>query len=204
MRPKQFLLILITLFIVLLLIVPNGLPAAVNNNIWSIVFVNKAYLKKGIDPKSFSPPQAHKDAPLLLANQALKQGDLALAGNYLQMLMNSSSPHLRHTAANISFLSGNVEEAVRIWKSIGKWHTLEQVSRVLEGDEKIIAFQAAYELKPETYERSLINALFEKVNLLLESNQDDQIINIYNRILSIDPDNQRAKSALESLENPDE
>ncbi len=196
--------LLLVAIIILGLIYPNSVRAAIANNIWSVRFIKGAYAQGGVDPRAFSPPATHKHAGMLLANQALKLDDVGLALDYMAPLRNSADSLVRHTIANLHFLQGEVAPAVEIWKSLGEWHTLEQAYRQLEGDEQILALQAAYELFPERYARPLVSALLTKANQLLEEDQIDQAILVYQRVLSINPGQQEALAAMENLADSDE
>jgi len=204
MKPTPIILLTIIAIILFGLLLPDGIRAAVANNLWSVRFIKGAYAQDGVDPRTFSPPATHKHAGMLLANQALKQNDVPLAVEYMVPLRGASEPLVRHTIANLYFLQGQVAPAVDIWKDIGKFHTLEQAYRQLEGDDQILALQAAYELFPQRYARPLVSALLTKAHQLSEEGQTEQAIIIYQQILKINPEQQEARTALENLVDPNE
>ena len=201
MKPTPIIFLTIILFGLFL---PNGIRAAVFNNLWSVRFIKGAYAQGGVDPRAFSPPATHKHAGMLLANQALKQGDVPMAVEYMAPLLGASEPLVRHTIANLYFLQGQVAPAVDIWKDIGRFHTLEQAYRQLEGDDQILALQAAYDLFPERYARPLVSVLLTRADQLSKGGQTEEAIIIYQRILSINPGQQEAQTALETLVDPNE
>jgi tetratricopeptide (TPR) repeat protein len=64
------------------------------------------------------------------------------------------------------------------------FHTLEQAYTQLDGDDKIMAVQAAYSIKPDLYKQNLINVLLTKANTLVNEGAYEQAIPIYQRVIA--------------------
>lgn len=199
----KFRLILISLLVIIIIfgmIIPNGIRAAIANNIWSVLFIRQTYQNADIDPQTFSPPETHKHAGLLLSNLALNKGDIELAENFLVPLLNSSDELVLEKYAQLAFLKGEYQEAIIIWKNMGRWFTLEQASRVIsnEGDidDLILVYQSAYELFPERYSRQLVRAKLRKADDLLNDHQYVQAIVAYQEIISQFPEEGSAYTGL--------
>jgi tetratricopeptide (TPR) repeat protein len=188
LKPQTFLFIILIIVVLAGLILPNGIRGAVANNIWSVRFVKQAYVEDDLDPARFSPAESHKHAGLLLANQALKRRDVEGALYYMAPMRGSAEPLVRHTIANLHFLQGEVAPAVEIWKDLGKFHTLEQAYRQLEGDDKIMALRAAFSLRPDIYAKSLVNALLSKANILLDEGNYQDAVTIYQQVIEQFPE----------------
>jgi hypothetical protein len=191
---------LLVIIVIFGMIMPNGIRATVANNIWSISFVKQAYQNKEIDPMAFAPPADHRHAGLLLANLALDKGNIEQAKNYLGPLLNSSDKLVLEKYAQLVFLKGEYQEAITIWRKLGKWFTLEQASRVIssEGDieDLIFAYQSAYELFPERYSTQLVRAKLRKADQLLNDFHYDQAILTYQEIINQFPEEGAAFSGL--------
>lgn len=197
--PHKFriaLLILLATIVIIGLIDSNGIRAAVANNAWSVSFIQYGANNPNIDLQAFSPPTTHVHAGLLLAHQALKQARVDLAAAYLMPLERSSESLVLDTIAKTYFRQGEYAKAIEIWKKMGEWFTLEQSYRVLEGDNHILALESAYELFPERYARSLINAKLTKADKLLEEAKYALAISNYVEIIDQFPDNGRPYDGL--------
>jgi len=193
-KSKISILVLVILVTILIfgLIAPNGIRAAVNNNIWSLAFVRNVANKTTPFVDINFPPATHAHAGLLLAHQALKQDNIDLAVAYLKPVLNPKDRLALQTFAQILFLQKEYTDAILIWKYLGQWYTLEQASRVLtqEGDidSLILARQSAYELFPERYVIHLTRSMQSKANLYIEETQYDQAIEVYLDMLSLFPE----------------
>jgi tetratricopeptide (TPR) repeat protein len=200
MKSRLFFLSLLAIIVLFGMVIPNGIRAAAANNAWSVLFINQTYQNDDIDPRAFSPPEAHKHAGLLLANLALKKGDIEYAEKFLFPLLDSSDQLVLEKQAQIVFLKGNYQEAVKIWRILGRWFTLEQASRVIssegEIDDLIFVYQNAYELFPERYARQLVRATLRKADQLFNDRQYDQAILTYQRIINQFPEERGAFSGL--------
>ena len=195
-KPRHLILIFAAVILAWGLLEPTALRAAVANNLWSLRFIRQAYPDRLPTAELAPPPATHLRAGMLLAHQALKAEDLNLAVTYLAPLYTSSDRLVIDTYADVLFLQGNIPEAVEIWKELGKWFTLEQAYRVLEGDDLILALEAAYELRPETYARSLINAKLTRAKTLLEEAQYPQAVAAYQEVITRFPSDGKAYSGL--------
>jgi len=173
------------------LINPLGIRAALNNNVWSLAFVNNKTGLSTSNSNADTPPSTHHHAGLLLAHQALAEEDTSLALTYLTPYLDAKDRLVLETYADVSFLQEDYASAILIWKSLGQWYTLEQASRVLtqEGDldSLILAHQSAYELFPERYAIHLTRSMQSKANLYIEETQYEQAIEVYQELLSLFP-----------------
>ena len=202
-NSMKFRLLLISLLVIIVIfgmIMPNGIRAAIANNIWSVSFIKQTYQNTDIDPLAFSPPETHKHAGLLLSNLALNKGDIEQAVNFLAPLLSSADRLVLDKYAQLIFLKGEYQEAVMFWRKLGRWFTLEQASRVIssEGDidDLILVYESAYELFPERYARQLVRAKLRKADHLLNDHQYDQAILTYQEIISQFPDEGGAYNGL--------
>ena len=194
MNLSKILLLLLLILITFGLIAPNGLRAAIANNLWSIRFVHGTAAQPA--------PKVHPHAGLLLAVQALQRDHLALAAAYLENTPPETLDRLeRKTMADIYFLQGDVAEAVSIWKDLGLWYSLERASGALSGDlensdARILALQAATDLFPERYARSLINATLNRAEAHRQAGEFEQAIARYQEIIDQFPDQAQAYAGL--------
>ena len=135
-----------------------------------------------------------------MANLALTQGDIEQAGKILAPLLSSADRLVLDKYAQLVFLMGEYQEAVIIWRKLGRWFTLEQASRVIssEGDidDLILVYQSAYELFPERYARQLVRVKLRKAYHLLNDHQYAQAILTYQEIISQFPEEGDAFSGL--------
>jgi len=170
------------------LLEPTALRAAVANNLWSLRFIQAAYADQPLDPELTTPPPTHQHAGMLLAIQAMETGDLDLAAQYLYPLRGLNDHIVRHNIANLYYLMGDYPPAIATWKDLGKYNTLEQAYRVLEGEGYILSLKAAYELIPEIYGRSLIHALLTRGGKQLEDSLHLAAIATYQEIITEFPE----------------
>ena len=192
MNLSKILLLLLLILITFGLIAPNGLRAAIANNLWSIKFVRANEDQTSPTSEVSPPPSTHQHAGLLLAVQALKADEPDQAATYLHNLSPTPDRLTRKTIADVRFLQGDVAEAVSIWKNLGLWFSLEQASRVLEGDDLILAFEAATDLFPERYTRSLINAKLAIANQLRSEGELEKAIILYQELNDQFPEQSQA------------
>ena len=200
MKFRLLLISLLTILVIIGMIMPTGICAGIANNFWSVSFIKQAYQNKNIDPQVFSPPETHRHAGLLMSNLALHQGNHEQAEIFLTPHLNSADDLVLDKYAQLVFLKGDYQDAIMIWKNLGKWYTLEQASRVIsrEGDidDLILVYQSAYELFPERYARQLLRAKLRKADHLVNDHHFDQAILTYQEIISQFPEEGSAYSGL--------
>lgn len=196
--PHKFrlaLLIILCVIVIIGLLDSNCIRAAIANNAWSVSFIKQVVGNPNIDPQDFSPPAPHAHSGLLLAHQALKQDKVDLAAQYLAPLSNSSEPLVLDSIAKTAFLKENYTVAFDIWKNLGEWFTLEQAASALgeedQLDEKILAYQSAYELFPQRYARNLVANKIIKADRLLKANRVEEAIASYQALLDQFPNDGR-------------
>ena len=186
--PTKITFIILLILIAIGIILPTGLRAAIANNLWSIQFVRANVGQSAPAPQISDPPATHQHAGLLLAIQALKADQPDLAASYIQTLSPTPDRLTRKTLADVRFLQGDVPEAISIWQDLGLWFSLEQAYRLLEGDDLILALEAATDLFPERYARSLINAKLGIANQLRSEGQPQKAIILYQELIDQFPE----------------
>ena len=190
--PTKILLLLLLILITFGLIAPNGLRAAIANNLWSVTFAKQAYAQGGVDPQAFSPPQNHQHADLLLAVQALKLDQVDLAAQYLQSEVPTEDPLLLDTYIHILYLQEQYEDALLMWRQLDKDKYLQYAANDLnekgKNDLVIRAFQYAWEIRPDAYARNVWIRKLQKANALRESKDYKTAIEIYLKTIEQFPD----------------
>ncbi len=170
---------------------PEGIPAAVKNNAWSLSFIKKNQEGSAFLIDTNSPPPTHLHSGLLLAHQALKQDETDVALASLAPLIAPKDRLALETFADILFLQKDYANAINLWGYLGHWFTLEQASRVLtaEGDvdSLILAHRSAYELFPERYGIHLLRSMRTKANQLINQDQVKDAIAVYQEMLTYFP-----------------
>lgn len=157
--PKLIIILAILAILLVAFLLPNGLRAALANNLWSLKF-----LQGYQDPSSQLPvpPQTHTHAGLLLARRSLNQVDPDSALAYLLPQVNAADPYALDTYAEVLYLKGELEQACQIWADLGREQTLEQVLRQSQSNQDPQAyFHAArglYHLNPEKFTPNLAAA----------------------------------------------
>ena len=192
MKLTKILLILLLILVAYGIISPTGLRAAVANNRWSITFAKQAYAQGGVDPQTFSPPPNHQHAGLLLAVQALKLGQVDLAAQYLQPLIPSEAPLILETHSAILFQQERYEEALTLWRYLEKDKDLQYAANELsqkgESDLELLAYQYAWEIRPETYARNVWARKIIKANALRSQGELEAAIKSYLQTIDQFPD----------------
>ena len=202
MKPLHIFLIAIIVIILFGLLLPNGIRAAIANNLWSVQFIKGAYAQDGVDPQSFSPPATHPHAGMLLAHRALEQDQLDLALSLITNPNSPSDPLSLNTLAQIRFRQGDYAEALEIWRKINDAGSLNFAGIVLaengEIDLAIRAYQYAVEVRPDdqVYQDRLVGHMLAKADALLKANQLTQAIDAYRVIVSQFPGYIRAYEGL--------
>ena len=196
-KAAPFLLVAILL---LGLILPNGIRAAIANNFWSVSFI-KTYLAEDLTPQQLSiAPKTHPHARLLQARVAMENGDHQTALQLLEPFSPTSDPAILETQAELLFIIERYPEALEIWENMGRYNKIEHAASELRGkgevDVAILALQKAYGIRPYVYERSLINALLSKADTLRDEEQFEEAIILYQSIIDQFPEDVGAYSGL--------
>jgi len=181
MFKKLSIVFLIAIVLIVGFLLPTGLRAAFANNLWSLKFL-QAYMS----PFSQLPeePKTHPHAGLLLARNALNQGNISSALAYLQPQVQAADPYALDTYAEILFLDGQYEPASQIWSQLGREQTLEQVLRHAQAnalsDAYFYAAQGLYHINPEKFTPNLSHAY-------TALNQNDQALAILQQSIQAYP-----------------
>ncbi len=182
------------------LILPNGIRAAIANNFWSMSFV-KAYLAGALTSEHLSTaPESHPHANLLQARTAMENGDYQAALRLLEPFFPTSDPTILETQAELLFTLERYPEALEIWEQLGLFNKIEHAASDLrnkgEVDMAILALQKAYGIRPHVYERSLINALLSKAETLSYEEQLLEATTLYQSVIEQFPEDVGAYSGL--------
>ncbi|MBW6466712.1 MAG: tetratricopeptide repeat protein [Brevefilum sp.] len=200
MKPRIFLIILIAALLLAVLLLPNGVRAAVTNNAWSLSFLHEYAQGETINLQDVATPPRHQHAGLLLANQALKQDNPDQAWFYLAPLVSTPDLLILQTQASINFLQGDYVSAINIWKRLGRYSTLYTAASNLNDkehlDAKILAYRSAYDIRGEPYDRLFTNNSLQKANLLIDEGQSNQAIAILSSLIDEFPHHARLYSGL--------
>ena len=169
-NPVQLLVAILVLGIIAWgLSAPNGLRAAAADNAWSIAYLKYHFDNSVTFPQLYMPPSTHANASVLLAYQAMNQGDFNLASQYVNRLVDSAHPFALNTYAQLQYLQGDYGGAFELWKTVGNIPRLEQAAGEFQENGKkelaIQAFQSLYEIQPEIYTGILANKLSENQDI---------------------------------------
>jgi len=173
---------------------PEGIPAAINNNIWSLSFIwSQTGRTARLDDTS--PPTTHKHAGLLLAHHFLRHGDLDHALENLLPLIEVSDPIAIDTLAETLYLQEDYKAAIEIWLVMKNDKSLEWASHDLKGKNLnglgAFAWRNACKLKPEIYCRNLVGKL-NNANVLRDSNYLHEAIEEYKEVAEEFPEDGRS------------
>ena len=202
MKSTHIILLTIIAIILFGLFLPNGIAAAIANNLWSVRFIKGAYAQDGVDPQSFSPPDSHKHAGMLLAHQALDQEDVDLALFFLEPRNPTADRLVINSLAQTYYRQGDYTAALEMWKNTKDAGSLNfagiGLAEMGEIDLAILAYQYAYEVRPseEIYRMRLVGYLLSEANELVESGQYPEAVNAYQGIITQYPEDGRAYSGL--------
>jgi len=182
MKPRTIILILLSAIVLIGLISPNGIRAALTNNLWSIKFIKNFFALEGNTSQLEQPPSTHAHGGLFLARQAVKVGDLEQAMGHILPLVETSDRIALDAYADLLYLNEEYQGAIAIWKDLGKTLTLEKAAMDLQGkkleEPLIIAYQSLYAIDPEKYTSAFVVSLknqgyhSKSVDLLTKSIQD--------------------------------
>lgn len=197
---SRHIIIYLIALVLLGLILPNGIRAAVANNVWSVSFV-KAYIAEALTSRQLETAlKTHPHAKLLQARVAMENGDYQSARQLLEPFSPTSDPALLETRAELLFTLERYPEALEIWESMGLFNKIEHAASALRNKGEvgmaILALQKAYGIRPHVYERSLINALLGKADNLRNEDQFVEAIILYQSIIDQFPDDVGAYSGL--------
>ena len=148
------------------MILPSGIRAAANNNIWSVNHSQKYFQETNYIAQVDSPPITHQHAGLFLAREALKNGDERLALERLQPMLEKSHPLALDIYAEILLDQGNFEEAFSVWtrfRNINSLVTASMKLRTINRPDLVLLYnQSLYEIFPEKYTPNIVYALLDK------------------------------------------
>ena len=156
--------------IIIGLIMPDGLRAAIANNAWSIGFI-KGEPSSDTPSQVTPPPATHRHARILLARSALVRDDIEQALSYISPLADSSDQLALDMYANILYRQRDYKNAVDIWNAMNNEGKLYNASRELTGkdlhDPALYVNQILYEFNPEKFTTNYASSLRNQNNHLL-------------------------------------
>lgn len=181
MKIKIAFFVLVTLFLAWSAFQPNGFLTTVKNNLWSLELVDRLFSDPGQTSQIAIPaPQPH--SAVLLARQAIKDGEFQTAQNFLNPLLTFQDRAVQGTYAELLYASEKKSQAFSIWQNLNETIILEraanQSSQLGDDPSLLAANQALYRLDPEKYTSSLAftlklqGQLSEAEDLLLLSRSD--------------------------------
>jgi len=181
-RTRLILSILIFLLAALLLVLPTGVRAALEHNLWSQVAAKAAFSG---DATPEPHPNAHPHAYQWLARLALLKGDIGAAFSWLSQLGDRRDPYTLNTLAQTYYQDGKQLAAFELWGEIGFTSQLVTAGKAAldAGDLDLAAqaYWAAYEVDPEGYTHILASFLRQQdynqeAHALLEDALDTYIL----------------------------
>ncbi len=137
MKLKIIFLVILVILITVGLLLPNGIMAALQNNLWSLFFLKTVAEQETVDLQALKPPASHQHAGLLIAHQAMRRGEIDLAEEALTPLMNHKDGLVRNAQANLLYLKEDYAGAIDIWYALGDWHSLEWTSNASIGENQL-------------------------------------------------------------------
>lgn len=144
-------------------LLPNGIRAAIANNLWSVRFLQQVLSKQVLAPDLLTPPSTHAQASLLLANQAANQDKLDLAEKYLLPLIQASHPLALETYAKILYAQGNYEQAIQTFGQIKKLSALYRIAQDVRAmarqDLILLTAKTLYEIEHEHHTSGYVSVL---------------------------------------------
>ncbi len=192
--------LLAILLVILALILPGGIRAAVVNNLWSISFVKDHIAERLTSQQLSTQPDTHAHAGILQARLAMANGDNQQALRLLENVTFINDPVFLETYAELLFLKQRYPEALEIWKNLGRYNKIEHAARSLNNnndvDMEILAWRKAFEIRPDIYTRILIYAELSKANNLRDSGNFSEAIPQYLSLIDEFPYDVEAYSEL--------
>ncbi len=181
MKTRLVLLVIVILFLGWSAFQPNGILTTVKNNLWSLNLVDQLFSDPG-QTSQIAIPATQPHSAVLLARQAVKDGQFQTAQDTLSPLLPYQDRAVQGTYAELLYARGKKNEAFSIWEDLNETIILEraanQSSDQGEGQSIIAAYQSLYRLDPEKYTSSLAFTLksqgqrSEAEDLLLLSRSD--------------------------------
>nr|MBA3532351.1 tetratricopeptide repeat protein [Ardenticatenales bacterium] len=154
---------LIPLIALVVLLLPSFFHAW-QRNAWSL-----SYLQYSTGVTSSLPvpgPSTHPRAPIWLAQDALRKGELERALQLAQPLTETDSPYARRVVASIQFANNQLEAAFQNWAAIGDVESLWHAGQVLMENGQVreaeLAYRAAWQVDPVAGLLPLANFLHEE------------------------------------------
>lgn len=136
------------------IITPNGFRAAVEVNKWSQAFIAHFYQPISSDQALPLPPASHPHAKLLLAREAIANGDDDLALAYITPLIGPDNPLVTNAYAEITYRHEDFARAISAWEMAGNLTALHNATYELREkkllDDALKAAISRYHLEPET------------------------------------------------------
>jgi tetratricopeptide (TPR) repeat protein len=192
MKSQTIFLAFLVVVIIVGLMMPLGIRAAVANNAWSVRFLQSVTQNETIDPNWFDPPETHPHAGLLLAHQALKLGDLYSADRFLTPLRISSQPLVLNTVGTLLYRQEQYEAAFDVWRRTGNDKFLEYAAHDLmgKGEEELVllAYLSAWEVNPLEFEDNALPIKITLANALREAGRLAEAITAYQEIIEQFPE----------------
>ena len=180
-RTRLILSIVILLLAALVLVLPTGVRAALEHNLWSLAAAEAAF---GDDTAPEPLSNAHPHAYQWLARLALLKGDTGAAFNWLSQLGDPRDNYALNTLAQTYYQDGQPLAAFELWREIGFTSQLVNAGKAAldAGDLALAAqaYRAAYEADPEGYTHALASFLWrqekdQEAQALLEDALDTYI-----------------------------
>ena len=192
--------LLVILLVILALILPGGIRAAVANNLWSISFVKGHISERLTSQQLLASPDTHAHAGILQVRLAMANGDNQQALRLLENVTSTNDPVFLETYAELLFLMQQYHDALEIWKNLGRYNKIEHAGRWLNSnddvDMEIIAWRKAFEIRPDIYTRILIYAELSKANNLRDSGDFSEAIPQYLSVIDEFPNDVGAYSKM--------
>jgi tetratricopeptide (TPR) repeat protein len=175
MKPNLFLISILVIIITFGLIMPNGIRAAVANNLWSVKAVKDFFNDNDLDLAPANPPVTHQHVPVILARQALAQGNTAEALSILSSQADSKDAIAMDLQAGLQYLQKDYYAAIQTWAVLGDTLSLEGAAYEIQSqgqtDLLIMSYQSLYDIDQEKYVSGL--ALY-----LSRAGQDQEAITL--------------------------
>lgn len=136
-------------------ITPNGVHAAVANNIWSTKFVRYYFGMLSDFPQLITPPKTHLHANQLIIKHALSKGDYDLAITLITPILDDSNSSLMENYAEVLYFKGDFIGAINVWERLAQESSLRHAvlyfQEIKRNDLVLSAYQSLYQINPEKY-----------------------------------------------------
>jgi tetratricopeptide (TPR) repeat protein len=152
--------IVILLLAALVLVLPTGVGAVLEHNLWSMAAAEAAFGNGQVPPLR---PNPHPHAYQWLARLALKENDTVAATAWLSRSGDVQDPFTKDALAWTYFQEGAHLRAINLWQEIGYSDRLIDIAQAAldDGDFELslLARRAAYEIDPINQTTEFANAL---------------------------------------------